>query len=160
MLHTMPATLSSRVFVYPSRGKFPTRSALLELNPDNTVRLTEVDPDSSARREILFDESITDLQVGGAATSLTFTTHAGETWRVDFSPYNAGQRVITAQQANSVILNRADIGVWVAKLRDLGYPSRYRTIRAVRLIAGVVIVAVVLIIIVIIAANLFRPIFT
>jgi hypothetical protein len=50
--------------------------------------------------------------------------------------------------------------VWVAKLRDLGYPSRYRTIRAVRLIAGVVIVAVVLIIIVIIAANLFRPIFT
>ena len=57
----MPALLSSRVFVYPKWGKFPTEAALLELNSDNTIRLTKVDPNGGGRRDIVFDESLADI---------------------------------------------------------------------------------------------------
>jgi hypothetical protein len=151
--------LSSRVFLYPNRGRFPTETALLELNADHTVRLTRTEQASGARREVVFDQPLSDIQIGGAGSSLTFGTRGGGNWRVDFSPYNAGQRVITTEQANDVSLNRADIGVWVARLRELGYPTRYSNARAVRRIAIVVVVIVVIAIAVIVIANLQRPVF-
>jgi len=127
----MPALLSSRVFLYPKTGKFPTETALLELNSDNTVRLTRVDPQSGSRRDIGFHDSLADIQVGGAGTTLSCATN-GNKWQVDFSPYNAGQRIITAEQANTVMFSPADAGTWAAKIKELGYPTRYRGSRAVR----------------------------
>lgn len=155
----MPATLQSRVFLYPKVGKFPTQAALLELNADNTVTLTLVDGESGAKDTVVFDESLTDLQIGGAGSSLTFRSANG-TWRVDFSPYNAGQRVITVDQANNVYMNRADIGVWVAKLKELGYPSSYRSGQSARLIAAVLIVFGVVVIIILLVAGLGHPLFS
>ena len=155
----MPALLSSRVFLYPKWGKFPTQAALLELNPDNTIRLTLVDAMSGTRGEIVFDESLTDIQIGGAGTSLTFATKT-DRWRVDFSPYNAGQRVITAEQANREIFSPAGAGTWAAKLRELGYPTRYRSAQNVRVIAIVLVIVGLAIIVTILLANLSHPIFS
>jgi hypothetical protein len=133
----MPALLESRVFLYPRRGKFPTEAALLELNRNNTIRLTKVDASSGTRRDAVFDESLTDIQIGGAGTTLTFAANS-ERWRVDFSPYNAGHRVITAEQANREVFRPTDATTWAAKLRELGYPTRYRRSRNVRVIVIVV----------------------
>jgi hypothetical protein len=159
MLHFMAALLTSRVFLYPQRGRFPTQAALLELNPDNTIRLTKVDPMSGTRGDVVFDESLTDIQIGGAGTSLTFATN-GDRWRVDFSPYNAGQRVITAEQANREVFKASDATTWAAKLKELGYPSRYRSARNVRVIAIVVVLVGVAIIVTILLASLAHPIFS
>jgi hypothetical protein len=155
----MPALLTSRVFLLPQTGKFPTETALLELNPDNTIRLTRVDPQGGGRKDIVFDDAITDIQIGGAGTGLTFTTN-GNTWRVDFSPYNAGQRIITADQANQDIFLPATAGTWAAKLKELGYPTRYRSAQYARVIAIVVLVVVVVIVVVIVLTNLAHPIFS
>src|SRR5476651_295245 len=158
MLHSMPALLDSRVFLYPKRGKFPTAAALLELNPDNTIRLTKVDPMSATRGDVVFDESLTDIRIGGAGTSLTFATNS-DTWRVDFSPYNAGQRVITAEQANQEVFKPSDATSWAVKLKELGYPTRYRSVQNVRVIAIVLVIVVLAIIVTILLANLSHPIF-
>jgi hypothetical protein len=155
----MPALLSSRVFLLPQTGKFPTETALLELNSDNTIRLTRVDPQGGGRKDIVFDDAITDIQIGGAGTGLTFTTN-GNTWRVDFSPYNAGQRVITVDQANQDIFLPATASTWAAKLRELGYPTRYRSAQNVRVVAIVLAVVVVVIVVIIVLSNLSRPIFS
>jgi hypothetical protein len=155
----MPAPLESRVFLYPRWGKFPTEAALLELNRDNTIRLTKVDANSGARRDVVFDESLTDIQIGGAGTSLTFATNSDK-WRVDFSPYNAGQRVITAEQANREVFKAADATIWAAKLRELGYPTRYRSARNVRVIAIILALIGLAIIVTILLANLSHPIFS
>ena len=155
----MPALLESRVFLYPRWGKFPTEAALLELNRDNTIRLTKVDGNSGARRDVVFDESLTDIQIGGAGTSLTFATNSDK-WRVDFSPYNAGQRVITAEQANREVFKPADATTWAAKLRELGYPTRYRNSRSVRVIAIILALIGLAIIVTILLANLSHPIFS
>jgi hypothetical protein len=155
----MPALLSSRVFLLPQTGKFPTETALLELGPDNTIRLTRVDPQGGGRKDIVFDDAITDIQIGGAGTRLTFTTN-GTTWRVDFSPYNAGQRIITVDQANQDIFLPANASTWAAKLRELGYPTRYRGAQNARVVAITLAVVVVVIVVVIVLANLSRPIFS
>ncbi len=155
----MPALLESRVLLYPRWGKFPTEAALLELNRDNTIRLTKVDGNSGARRDVVFDESLTDIQIGGAGTSLTFATNSDK-WRVDFSPYNAGQRVITAEQANREVFKPADATTWAAKLRELGYPTRYRNSRSVRVIAIILALIGLAIIVTILLANLSHPIFS
>jgi hypothetical protein len=155
----MPALLSSRVFLLPQTGKFPTETALLELNADNTIRLTRVDPQGGGRKDIVFDDAINDIQIGGAGTGLTFTTN-GNTWRVEFSPYNAGQRVITVDQANQDIFLPATASTWAAKLRELGYPTRYRSAQNVRVVAIVLAVVVVVIVVIIVLSNLSRPIFS
>jgi len=155
----MPAVLESRVFLYPRRGRFPTEAALLELNRDNTIRLTKVDANSGNRRDVVFDEPLTEIHIGGADTCLTFAT-TGNRWRVDFSPYNAGQRVITAEQANRETLSPADAGTWVAKLRELGYPARYRKATHVRVIAIVLVLVGVAIVVTILLANLSNRTFS
>jgi hypothetical protein len=91
----------------------------------------------------VFDDAITDIQIGGAGTGLTFTTN-GTTWRVDFSPYNAGQRVITVDQANQDIFLPATASTWAAKLRELGYPTAYRVFPTRRVVQFVVLLLVVL----------------
>ena len=155
----MPALLSSRVFLYPKTGKFPTEAALLELSSDNTVRLTKVDPQSGSRRDIVFDDSLADIQVGGSGTVLSFTTN-GSRWRVDFSPYNAGQRIITAEQANTVMFSPADAGTWAAKITELGYPTRYRGSRALRMVVLLVLGVVLLTAVIVLLSSLRNPIFS
>jgi hypothetical protein len=155
----MPALLSSRVFLYPKSGKFPTEAALLELNPDNTVRLTTVDPNSGTRRNVIFDDSVVDLQVGGAGTSLSFATQ-GNRWRVDFSPYNAGQRVITAEQANREIFKSSDAASWAAKLQELGYPTAYRRSRSTAAILLIILGVAIATAVVLLLVNLQHPIFS
>jgi uncharacterized membrane protein len=68
--------------------------------------------------------------------------------------------VITVDQANNVYMNRADIGVWVAKLKELGYPSSYRSGQSARLIAAVLIVFGVVVIIILLVAGLGHPLFS
>ena len=149
----MPAVLQSRVFLYPRSGKFPTEAALLELNLDNTIRLTKVNETSGSRKDVVFDESLTDIQIWGAGTSLTFATNSDK-WRVDFSPYNAGQRVITAEQANREVFKPSDAITWTAKLKELGYPTRYRSVPNLRVIAIVLALVGVAIIVAILLATL------
>jgi hypothetical protein len=155
----MPALLESRVFLYPRSGKFPTEAALLELNPDNTIRLTKVNETSGSRKDVVFDEPLTEIRIGGAGTSLTFAA-SGDKWRIDFSPYNAGQRVITAEQANREIFKRSDATTWAAKLRELGFPTRYRSAQNVRVIAIILALVGVAIVVTILLANLSHPIFS
>ncbi|MDQ1548333.1 MAG: hypothetical protein QOH69_3237 [Actinomycetota bacterium] len=149
----MPAVLQIRVFLYPRSGKFPTEAALLELNPDNTIRLTKVNETSGSRKDVVFDESLADIQIWGAGTSLTFGTNS-EKWRVDFSPYNAGQRVITAEQANREVFKPSDATTWAAKLKELGYPTRYRSVPNLRAIAIILALVGVAIIVAILLATL------
>ena len=155
----MPAVLQSRVFLYPRLGKFPTEAALLELNPDNTICLTTVNPTSGSRRDVVFDESLTDIHIGGAGTSLTFAINS-DRWRIDFSPYNAGQRVITAEQANREVFKPSDATTWAARLKELGFPTRYRSAQNVRVIAIILALVGVAIIVTILLANLSHPIFS
>ena len=155
----MPALLSSRVFLYPKSGKFPNEAALLELNPDNTIRLTTVDPDSGARRNIVFDDSLSNLQVGGAGSVLTFASN-GNRWRVDFSPYNAGQRVITAEQANREIFKASNASSWAAKLRELGYPAAYRNAPNGRIILLIILGVAIATVAVLLLISLQHPIFS
>jgi hypothetical protein len=155
----MPAQLSSRVFLYPGRGRFPTEAALLELNSDNTIRLTKVDPHSGARKDVVFDDALADIQIGGSGTKLSFATN-GNRWRVDFSPYNAGQRVMTVEEWNRGVFSPADAGTWATKLAELGFPTRYRKAQNVRVIALVLGLVVVVIIVIVALANLAHPIFS
>jgi hypothetical protein len=157
----MPALLSSRVFLYPKTGTFPTRAALLELNPDKTVRLTEVDADSGAQGALIFGSPLGDLQVGGSGSTLTFTrTQDGNSWRVDFSPYNAGQRVITAEQANLEIFKPSNARSWAAKLSELGYPASYSSAPNGRIILLIILGVAIATVAVILIANLGHPIFS
>ncbi|MDQ1550776.1 MAG: hypothetical protein QOD50_198 [Actinomycetota bacterium] len=149
----MPAVLQSRVFLYPRSGKFPTEAALLELNLDNTIRLTKVNETSGSRKDVVFDESLADIQIWGAGTSLTFATNS-EKWRVDFSPYNAGQRVITAEQANREVFKPSDATTWAVKLKELGYPTHYRSVPNLRAIAIILALVGVAIIVAILLATL------
>jgi hypothetical protein len=153
----MPASLSSRVFLYPRSGTFPTEAALLELNSDNTIRLTTVDPNSGNRRDIVFDNSLGDIHIGGTGTSLSFATK-GDRWRIDFSPYNAGQRVITAEQANREIFKTSDASSWAAKLRELGYPTAYRSTRSAGVVLLIIIGVAIATVAVLLLANLGHPI--
>ena len=50
----------------------------------------------------------------------------------------------------------SDATTWAGKLRELGYPTRYRSVPKVRVIAIILVLVVVAVIVTILLANLAR----
>jgi hypothetical protein len=149
----MPTQLESHVYLYTRVGRFATQPALLELDPDNILRLTLVDAETGAPSDVLFNERLGDVRVGGPGSYLSLRTRAGK-WRVDFSKLTAASVLASSRSEDITRYQQSDVLVWVTRLKELGYPTHFWSVQRLWLIG--IIIGVVAVAVSITLANLLK----